>query len=141
MANIYEIQRVFDDAVTSAGITINDPSMASSDDIEDSVAGWSFIDEVALSEEQVGQYLTIDFNYNIEFIRDVVSTSDNDVIARKIQAGDDWELIYKTIFNSTGISSAQKVEILDGSFSANTEKETQSYGNMTVRVQHKFKLC
>jgi len=141
VANIYEIQKVFDDAVTLAGIPVNDPNLVTSDDLSDNIAAWSFIDEVLLSEEQIGGHLTIDFNYNIEFIRDVVSTAANDVINRKIQAGGDLELIYKTVFNSTGVASAQKVEILDGSFSANSEKETQSYGNLTVRVQHKFEIC
>ena len=141
MANIYEIKRVFDDAVTAAGITVNDPNIVGTDDLSDDIRAWSSLDEIAPSEDQIGEHLTIDFNYNIEFARDVVSTAEVDVIARKTQAGDDWENIFKAIFNATGALSAQNVTFLDGTFRDITDKETQSYGNMTVRVQHKFEIC
>ena len=141
MANIYEIQKQIDDALVNAGYVVNQGDPASTDSITDDIRLYTRIDQIEQAEEQVGQHVTVEFDYTAEFVRGSSDTSASGIQARRIQAGTDWENIYKTIYSVTQSGNAETMRIDDGQLNVNTQKDYQSYGSVVVKVQHKFRIC
>jgi hypothetical protein len=143
VANIYEIKKQFDDALTNAGYAVNDGLIASTDDFYNGVKIYTDLSEIEDTDEQVGEHLTIEFDYNLQFVRALFNDgSEAEKEARRIQSGQDWETILAVLYKQiNGRNTAEVITIDNGSLRPDTAKDYQSWGDVILKLQHKFRVC
>lgn len=132
MANTNSVKLEFDQALTDAGYSVNDPKYVSTTQASDGLHIKTFSKVIPSSDNNIANHQTLDIEYEIK-----VLVVEKDDVTRKNLASEEFEKVMQVIFSNLGSSDAENIELSDSDEGLITGQKMQSMfiQNYTITYQ------